>query len=48
MGKVFGKAFRILGSEERKGRSVDWNKYSQTHKDSSKSFPVVYKVDLQL
>ena len=26
MGKVFGKAFRILGSEERKGRSVDWNK----------------------
>ena len=26
MGKAFGKAFRILGSEERKGRSVDWNK----------------------
>ena len=26
MGKVFGKAFRILGLEERKGRSVDWNK----------------------
>ena len=23
---MFGKAFRILGSEERKGRSVDWNK----------------------
>ena len=26
MGKVFGKALRILGSEERKGRPVDWNK----------------------
>ena len=26
MGKVFGKAFRTLGSEKRKGRSVDWNK----------------------
>ena len=25
MGKVFGKACRILGSEERKDRSVDWN-----------------------
>ena len=26
MGKVFGKAFRTLGSEKSKGRSVDWNK----------------------
>ena len=28
--------------------TVSLCKYSQTHKDSSKSFPVVYKVDLQL